>query len=68
GWKTLRFSDVGALAWYLKNVPLVFPDFNIETYRPRLAQLHETGVRLSARMPLFWFEARRPENNSDQPR
>lgn len=64
GFETITFADVGALAWYLKNLPGVFPDFSIDAARPQLERLHqrighEGPLRL--REPLFWLAARKPE-------
>jgi hypothetical protein len=61
GWETLHFADVGALAWYLQNLPWVFPGFTIERFRLQLAHLHQLGQPLRARQSLFWFQARKPE-------
>lgn len=60
--ETMRFSDVGALAWYLKNLPWVFPDFSITAFRPALIRLHdEIALRgpVAIRQPLFWLDARK---------
>jgi len=57
------FHDVGALAWYLKVVPWAIPDFTVERYRPRFAELHgriQAGEPLVVRIPHFWLAARKP--------
>jgi SAM-dependent methyltransferase len=63
GFETMRFADVGALAWYLKNVPFVYPEFSIATARATLRRLHEDNRRgrlLHVRQPLFRLAARKP--------
>ena len=62
GAELLRFADVGAFAWYLKNVPYVCPGFTIEGTRDALAQLHrrqQAGEAIEVRQTLFWIEALR---------
>jgi hypothetical protein len=57
------FSDVGALAWFLKAIPWVVDGFSIELHRPNLERLDER-IRnegpVTVREPAFWLEARRP--------
>lgn len=60
GWETLHFADIGALAWYLLNLPRVFAGFTIERFRLQLVRLHQSGQPLCFRLPLFWFEALKP--------
>lgn len=36
----MRFYDVGAIVYYLKAVPWQVPDFSVEKYLERLAQIH----------------------------
>lgn len=57
GHALLRFADVGALAWYLRMAPWLIGEFSIAGCRPRLVELHERGVELTLRQPLFWLEA-----------
>jgi hypothetical protein len=57
GHALLRFADVGALAWYLRMSPWLVEEFSIAGCRPRLVELHERGVELTVRQPLFWLEA-----------
>ena len=52
------FADIGALAWYLLNVPWAVPGFDIETHRDALLRLHGRPVRVPA--PRFWLRARSP--------
>lgn len=62
GFETMVFADVGALAWYLANLPFVLPDFSIAGARDVLRRLHEKGrcgYSLEVRVPLFWLRARR---------
>lgn len=57
------FLDVGALAWYLRVIPWAVPDFTIDVFRPRLAQLHAqiaSDGLLTVRVPHFWLEAHKP--------
>jgi SAM-dependent methyltransferase len=63
GYREMRFDDVGALAWYLKNVPFVYPGFSIEAARDRLETLHHglaRGEKLRVRQPIFWLQALKP--------
>ncbi|MFO6385337.1 hypothetical protein ACLBYN_73050, partial [Pseudomonas aeruginosa] len=53
--------DVGALAWYLLNLPWVFPGFSFRRHRKGLRGLHESGEPLAVRQFLFWLEARNPQ-------
>ncbi len=50
------FADVGALAWYLFNVPWVLPGLGAEEWREPLRTLHGQGP-LSLAQPMFWLEA-----------
>ncbi|MDA1441833.1 hypothetical protein PALA57_06228 [Pseudomonas aeruginosa] len=61
GWEVLHFADVGALAWYLLNLPWVFPGFSFRRHRKGLRGLHESGEPLVVRQFLFWLEARNPQ-------
>jgi SAM-dependent methyltransferase len=54
----ITFADVGALAWYLRHVPWVMPEFDIDTHREALVALH--GRPLTASQPMFWLAARKP--------
>lgn len=63
GFETIEFADVGALAWYLKNLPFVYPDFSIAAARQKLHRLHADDRRagsLTIRQPLFWLKAVAP--------
>jgi SAM-dependent methyltransferase len=58
-----EFTDVGALAWYLKAIPWTVPGFSIDGYRSRLEELHAriaTSEPLGVTVPHFWLEARKP--------
>ncbi|MBK1868196.1 class I SAM-dependent methyltransferase [Aestuariivirga sp. YIM B02566] len=59
GTEVMRFADVGALAWYLKNLPFIIPDFSIDRAAVKLEQLHhatgEDGIEV--RQPVFRFTA-----------
>ena len=56
------FTDVGALAWYLKAIPWTVPSFSIAAHRDRLAALQR---QIEAEGPIcvtqrrFWLEARK---------
>jgi SAM-dependent methyltransferase len=54
----ITFADVGALAWYLRHVPWVLPEFDLAAFRPRLAALHDAGP-VTAAQPHFWLLAER---------
>lgn len=56
GAASLTFTDVGALAWYLINVPWVMPGFSIADYREGLAALHGRGA-VTVPQPMFWLTA-----------
>jgi Methyltransferase domain len=43
--QTVRFRDVGALAWYLTMVPWTVPDFDVVVQRAELARLHDRVER-----------------------
>lgn len=59
GDQVMRFADVGALAWYLKNLPFIIPDFSIDRAAVKLEQLHDaTGENgFEVRQPVFRFTA-----------
>ena len=63
GGAVYRFADVGALVWYLREVPWAVPGFAPAAHQPGLAALHRraAGSRpLRARQPRFWLEAVKP--------
>jgi hypothetical protein len=55
----MEFGDIAAVVHFLRKVIWIVPGFDVETYRPRLRELH-------ARMPFtattvrFLVEARKP--------
>jgi len=54
------FLDIGAVVYYLKAVPWQVPDFTVERYRERLAEVHERMGReggLRIRGHFFYLEA-----------
>lgn len=59
----VEFFDVGAVVYFLRKVLWTVPDFTVETYRDRLALLHE---KIAAEGPFvahsqrFLIEARKP--------
>jgi SAM-dependent methyltransferase len=62
GTEVTTFTDVGALAWYLKAIPWTVPGFSIESHRPHLERLHErirASGPVSAQLPAFWLAARK---------
>lgn len=63
GEQVTAFSDVGALAWYLRAVPWVVSGFSIEAHRPNLERLDErikTDGPVVIRQPSFWLKAVKP--------
>jgi hypothetical protein len=55
GYATTVFADIGALAWYLSNVPWGSRDFSIERHRDELIRLHGSTIRV--RSERFWIRA-----------
>jgi SAM-dependent methyltransferase len=55
GTATTVFADVGALAWYLSNVPWGVRDFSIERHRDALLHLHGSPIRVPSQR--FWIRA-----------
>lgn len=58
----LRFTDVGAIVYYLKAVPWEVPDFSVDRYADVLLGLHrqlEQGQALDFHAPLYLIEARK---------
>lgn len=56
------FHDVGAFAWYVKNLPWVLPGFIVGVHDPALRRLHariERDGPIVARQALFRLRARR---------
>ena len=62
GVQAVTFSDVGALAWYLRMIPWTVPDFSIERYRERLAELHVGRWPIALPLPAFWLGAVKDPN------
>jgi SAM-dependent methyltransferase len=58
GTATAVFADVGALAWYLANVPWAVPDFSPERHHDALVALHGRPIRVAAER--FWLRAVAP--------
>ena len=56
GAATTVFADIGALAWYLTNVPWGVREFSIERHRDALLQLHGSPIRIASER--FWVRAR----------
>jgi SAM-dependent methyltransferase len=59
GQSQLTFADVGALAWYLRHLPWVMPEFDIGRCRGALSALHGRGP-ITVPQPMFWLAARKP--------
>ena len=60
---TQTFADVGAVAWYLTNLPWLWPGFSIQEHTDALRRLHQritTDGPLRVGQPRFWLQARRP--------
>jgi SAM-dependent methyltransferase len=49
------FADIGALAWYLSNVPWAVRGFSIERHRDALLRLHGGPIRVPSER--FWIRA-----------
>jgi SAM-dependent methyltransferase len=59
----LEFFDVGAMVYFLRKVIWIVPDFSVEKYRDRLADLHrliEQEGRFVAHSRRVLIEARKP--------
>jgi hypothetical protein len=56
------FADVGALAWYLANVPWAVPDFSPDRHRDALVALHGAPIRVAAER--FWVRAVAPRGTT----
>jgi SAM-dependent methyltransferase len=56
GTATTVFADIGALAWYLTNVPWGVRDFSIERHEDALLRLHGRPIRVPSER--FWVRAR----------
>lgn len=57
--ETLRFTDIGAFAWYLRMIPWTVPSFTIDRQRAALERLHDVGAPIVVRGLRFWIEAER---------
>jgi SAM-dependent methyltransferase len=55
GTATTVFADIGALAWYLSNVPWGVPDFSIQRHRDALLRLPDGPIRVPSER--FWIRA-----------
>ena len=58
----LRFSDVGAIVYYLKAIPWSVPGFSVETHQEALFRLQarvEAGDELAFEMGTYLIEARK---------
>lgn len=56
----MTFNDIGALVYFLKNVPWVVPDFSVEKYKGVLLRLQkriDAGERLAYTQKRFFVEA-----------
>jgi SAM-dependent methyltransferase len=54
------FRDVGAVVFYLRAIPWVIPDFNVQRYRKELAELHQqmqAEGKLEVTSHRFYLEA-----------
>lgn len=62
GDEAVCFHDIGAFAWYVKNLPWVLPGFIVDVHEPALRRLHariESEGPLVARQALFRLRAKR---------
>ena len=57
GTATTTFADIGALAWYLTNVPWAIPGFTIDRFHDTLVEL--SGQAISVSSDRFWVRALR---------
>ncbi len=60
GNEVMSFIDIGAFAWYLKNIPWIVDGFSIPMYRDRLRQLHSQIRKngpLRVHQSRFWLES-----------
>jgi SAM-dependent methyltransferase len=55
GTATTVFGDIGALAWYLHNVPWAVRDFSIQRHRDALLHLYGGPIRVPSER--FWIRA-----------
>ncbi len=58
GAERTTFADVGALVWYLRQVPWAVPGFDVDRNRARLRAAHER-MPATVFLPSFWLVARR---------
>ncbi len=59
---TLAFTDVGAIVYYLKNVPWLVPGFSVSKHFPTLLRLNQklrTAGRLEFKDGMYLIEARK---------
>ncbi len=60
------FNDIGAVVCFLRKVVWTVPDFSVERYRPRLADLHQHIARngpFRAHAQRFLIRAHRPDGS-----
>ena len=57
--ETIRFTDIGAFAWYLRMIPWTVPDFAIDARREALLALYDRGEPLVLHGLRFWVDAER---------
>ena len=63
----MEFYDVGAVVWILRKCVWWVPDFSVEKYRDKLADLDarmRDGEPVVAHSTRHLIEARRPESHS----
>lgn len=63
--ETLSFTDVGAVAWYLKAVAWTVPGFSTSSHGSQLEKLHARIAHEGpavVRQPRFWLEAVKPRS------
>ncbi len=58
GFERATFADVGALAWYLRQVPWAAPGFDVDRNRTRLRAAH-ARMPATISLPSFWLVALR---------
>ncbi len=63
GHEETSYSDIGAIAWYLRAVPWAVAEFSLQSLRPSLLRLHErikVDGPIVIRQPSFWLKGVKP--------
>jgi SAM-dependent methyltransferase len=65
-WPPTIFFDIGAVVYFLRMVPWIVPDFQVDRYRPELQRLHdaiEFEGRFETTASRMLIDARKPEQS-----